>query len=411
MGMYRCFPAFLFILLSVSPGWTLTLTEALSLAASHPAILEGQFTIEQADSMVGDAGKRGPDSISVEAENVSGRLPGLSMAEITASFKRPIPDRNKTRAQKRLANLSVDSAKLDLRALKRDISYRVQTAFHKVIGLQNLYRNAQELSRINLDMFEATKARVEAGASPEQEVVKAQLDIDRVEVERKNIEGQLAEAMLNLYREMGVTENPLGEAVGTLTPDIELPEIEKLQQQILDIHPAFLSVSQSLKENDARLDLLKAENRPAYAWAAGARNFREDRSHAYVFAIEAELPNRRANQGARRAAQKEKDKIETAREKAQRELFTALQELVKRFQRNRETVLSLRNQILPSAQKALEITLDGYRLGKTDQLVVLEARKAYAEVARQSLTALTELFEAVDAIEQLTGVCLVGEHH
>ena len=144
---------------------------------------------------------------------------------------------------------------------------------------------------------------------------------------------------------------------------------------------------------------------------AGARNIRADDTQTYVFAIEAELPNRSANRGARNAAQIAKIKIETAREKNQRELFTTLQEQVKRFQRSRVTVMSLRNQILPDAQKALEMALDSYRLGKTDQVVVFEARKAYAEVTRESLMALSELYEAVDAIEQLTGVCLVGEHH
>lgn len=410
MGIFRTLFLSYFVL-ALAPGWSLTLTEALTLTASHPALLESQINTDQAGFAAGDAGKRGPDEISLETENFGGRLSGFSSAEITASFKRPILDRKKTQAQKRLAALSRDAAKIELAALKREIGYRVQTAFHRVIGLQNLYRNAQELSRINLDMFEATKARVEAGASPEQEVVKAQLDIDRVEVERKNLEGQLAEAMICLYREMGVHDAFQGEAVGTLTPEIELPAIEKLQEKILEIHPAFLLVEQNLKENGARLELLKAENRPSYHWAAGARNFREDGRHAYVFGVEAELPNRHANQGARNAAKIEKNKIETAREKAQRELFTTLQEQVKRFHRSRETAFRLRDQIMPTAQKALEMTLDGYRLGKTDQVVVLEARKAYAEVARQSLAALSELYEAVDAIEQLTGVCLVGEHH
>jgi len=400
-----------FFLLIVSPSWCLTLTEALTLAASHPAILESQLNIDQASSASGDAGKRGPDAISFETANFSGRFPGLSRAEITASFKRPLLDSKKTQAQKRLAALSVNGAKLALLALRREISTRVQAAFHRVIGLQNLDRNAQALSLINQEMFEATKARVEAGASPEQEVVRAQLDIDRVEVERKNLEGQLAGAKLNLYREMGIKDGVQGEEIGTLTPDIELPSIEKLRQEILENHPDFLAVTQNLKENSARFELLKAENRPSYNWAAGVRNFREDGSHAYVVAIEAELPNRRANNGARNAAKIEKTKIETTREKAQRELFTTLQEQVERFQRSRETVLTLRNQILPNAQKAFEMALDGYRSGKTDQVVVFEARKVYVEVTRQSLTALSELFEAVDAIEQLTGVCLVGEHH
>lgn len=84
---------------------------------------------------------------------------------------------------------------------------------------------------------------------------------------------------------------------------------------------------------------------------------------------------------------------------------------MKRFQRTRDTVHRLKNQISPNAQRALEMALDGYRLGKTDQIVVLEARKAYAEVTKQMFAALLEMYQAVDAIEELTGVCLVGERH
>jgi len=232
-------------LLTLSPGWALTLTEALALAASHPALLESRLNVDQFDSAARDAGKRGPDAVSLETENVSGGFPGFSKAEITASFKRAILDRKKTQAQKRLAKLSIDGASLEFTALKREIGNRVQAAFHRVIWLQNLYHNAQELSRINLDMFEAAKTRFDAGASPEQEIVKAQLDIDRLEVERKNLEGRLAEAMVSLYREMGADPIPLVEAVGTLTPEIELPEIDQLQQKIVEIHPAFLSTEQN----------------------------------------------------------------------------------------------------------------------------------------------------------------------
>jgi len=410
MGVSRIF-FIAFFLCSFSPVWALTLPEALSIAASHPALLEGRLNIDQTGAAASDAGRRGPDAISFESENVSGNLPGISNADITVSFKRPILDNKKTAAQKRMAALSIDGAKIELSALKRDLFTRVQTAFHRVIGLQNLRRNAVEITQLNINMLETTKIRVEAGASPEQEMLKAQLDIDRVEVERKNLEGQLAEAGLTLCREMGLKEDSKIEVIGTLTPDIELPPTDQLQQKILESHPAFLTVDQNLKINQAQSELLKVENRTAFNWVAGVRNFRENDNNAFVFAVEADLPNKKANRGARNAAFIEKTKIETVREKNKRELFTALQEQIKRFDRSRATVLTLRNQIQPNAQKALEMAIDGYRLGKTDQIVVLEARKSYAEVTRQSLAALSELYEAVDAIEQLTGVCLVGEYH
>jgi hypothetical protein len=68
-------------LFSVFPAWALTLSEALTVAASHPALLESGLNIDQI-AAAGDAGRRGPDAISFETENVSGNLPGISNAEI-----------------------------------------------------------------------------------------------------------------------------------------------------------------------------------------------------------------------------------------------------------------------------------------------------------------------------------------
>ncbi|HEY9070911.1 MAG TPA: TolC family protein [Candidatus Ozemobacteraceae bacterium] len=410
MLIFRILLALISIIICQS-AQALTLTEALAEAASSPALLESRLNVDQTAAAGEDAGKRGPDGISFEAENVGGRLPGLSQADLTLSFKRPIINRRKATAEKRLAALAVDNAKLDAAALVRDIKTRVQASFHVVIGLQNLYRNAQEISRINQEMLEATRSRVDAGASPEAELVKAQLDSDRVEVERINLEGQLEEAMLTLFREMGKQPDSQIEAIGTLSADLELPEIDELRRNLVDRHPQLLASGLSIRASRTRQELLKAENRPVYSWVAGARDFRETGNHAYVFAIEAELPNRNGNRGARKAAQTELDRIAAGREKIQRELVASLEEQVKRFQRTRDTVHRLKNQISPNAQKALEMALDGYRLGKTDQIVVLEARKAYAEVTKQMFAALLEMYQAVDAIEELTGVCLVGERH
>ncbi len=410
MRFFR-FPFFLFVLFGTVSGHALTLSEALVQAASNPELLESRLNVDQVAALCEDAGKRGPDAVSLEAENFGGNLRGFSQSDITLSLSRPIIDRKKSRALERVASLAIDGAIIDAGTLKREILTRVQANFHLVIGLQNLYRNAQDISRINQEMLEAAKSRVDAGASPEAELVKAQLDVDRAGVEKLSLEGQLDEAMIELFRSMGRRPDPETEAVGTLTSEIEIPGVEELRGKMFEIHPQLLSATQSLKENQARQILLSTENRPTFSWVVGARNFRETGDHAFVLAIEAELPNRKANQGARKAARTEMEKISLATEKTRLEILTTLDGHVKRFQRTRETVSRLQKLISPNAQKALELALTGYRLGKTDQIVVLEARKAYAEVTKQTLTALLEMYQALDAIENLTGQCLVGEKH
>ncbi|HOY67899.1 MAG TPA: TolC family protein [Candidatus Ozemobacteraceae bacterium] len=409
MPAFRFLVPFALLMLSCGACQALTLSEALREAASNPALLQSRLGTDQAAAAAEDAGARGPDEIAFEAENVGGRLPGMSQAELTLSFKRPLPDRRKTSAQKRLAALSVDAAKLDEAAVERDIRNRVMAAFHLVIGLQNLLRNAGELSRIGRDMCEAARMRVEAGSSPEQELVEARLEAERVELDRSTLEGQVSEAMLALFREMGKPPEADRELVGTLSLDLGLPPLDELRRTMFERHPALRSAGLKVEENGAGLALLNAETRPSYAWVAGARNFRETGEHAWVFGIEAELPHARSNRGARKAARVEISKIAAGQEKIRRELSAQLEELVRRFERVKATAVRLHDEITPTAAKALEMALDGYRLGKTGQAIVLEARKTHAEVTGQALSALLEMHQAADAIESLTGADLVRE--
>jgi len=76
---------------------------------------------------------------------------------------------------------------------------------------------------------------------------------------------------------------------------------------------------------------------------------------------------------------------------------------MQKFNRLQEQSKELRDRVLPAAWQLFELSLAGYQLGKTDQIVVLQAQKEFLGQKESYLQKLEELYEAVDFIESLTG--------
>ncbi|MBF0543838.1 MAG: TolC family protein [Candidatus Riflebacteria bacterium] len=394
-----------------STGLALTLSEALEIVASHPSILTKQIIEKQARAASEDAGKRLSDKLLFESEDFSGTLPGFSRSQTTLTFQRPLLDRKKVDSARTLALTSIKSTQLDTERTSWEVSNAVQTTFHEVLVLHNLLNVTEEGVSLAKKLLELTKTRSEAGAVPESEVLKAELELNRSLTENRKLEGQMEQGKKALIREMGLESLESFDVVGTLTPDISLPKEGVLSDSLLKFYPELrqLQIDKSIAQ--AKAAHLKTINRPGYSIAGSIRDYRETNDVGFVVGFEVELPNKKANSGERLAIAMEGDRIENEKIRLHNELKNSLKESLTRFETNRHIALNLRDKILPSSKQILELALEAYRLGKTNQLLVLDAQKAVIQNRRDYFEALGQMYSALDNMEKLCGVCLVNEKH
>ncbi len=389
----------------------LTLSEALSLAASHPLLLPADLAVRQESIESLDAGQRGPDTVSLELEDVGGSFPGLRRVESTLSFKRPLRSRALERARLQSVDARVKRSRHDLERLQWEITTRVQTAFHRVLVNQALLETAREASHLASETYAVVTERVEAGRSPEREKLQAEIELSRTMAEQRRLEGDLEESRLLLARELGSAVNDPLVCIGSLTPHLTLPEFEVLCESLLCSHPDLRELDLNTSATFAEQQLLEAEKRPAWSVSAGVRQYREDRAHGYIVALETELPDRRLHRGRLQSLDLYRQKIEAQRQAVSRQLTRLLREQHTRFANARSLAIELSEHILPRTRELQKMALEAYQEGKSDLLELLLARKEALEAGRQHLNALSDLYQAADAIEQLCGMCLVGEAH
>lgn len=388
-----------------------TLTEALAKVARHPALEVERLEKKRVEVQGSDLGRCPGDSLELEVENLSGSRPGWREAEVKLTWRRPLLDRAKVRSERNALGVALRENDWELERRRWEISSDVQRAFHRCLVASLLADSARQREDIMRAMMDAARARFESGAGPEREVLKARLEVQRCELERRQLEGSLVEARLTVFRELGVEASSGGNPVGTLTPDLVLPELPRLVEGMEAIHPELARIRLQVSRSQAEEAVLSGKNRADWSMMAGVAGSREPQEQALLIGIEAGLPNPRANSGARKAFGIEREKLERQREVLRRAAGQRLEELAVCFDNSRQNALELRDRIVPGAEEVLRLCLDAYQLGKSDQMVILEAQKTLAESRQEYFKALGELYQAADEIEKMCGLCLVGEQH
>ena len=243
----------------------------------------------------------------------------------------------------------------------------------------------------------------ESGSVAEQEVFQAELVLQHSELEQQTLQGELEDAKAELITAMGLETIEEFELVGSITTELEIPDFETLRGIIASSHPDLAMRENERTRTHARLNLLRAESQPGWSLIAGAKHARENGSNDFIIGISAELPDSRATRGERAALKKDAERIELEKANLLRELSLNLQSELQRFRRLQSQTARLRDQIVPGAMHLFELALAGYQLGKTDQIVVLQAQKEYLSQKQSYLQKLDELYQSVAAIETLTG--------
>lgn len=388
-----------------------TLSEVLRRAASHTALVAGTVEIARREALVGLAGERGPTTVSLEIEDLSGRLPGYSEAESTLSVKRPLLDRRRLDAARDIARAGLEQARQATRGSLRQRTSAAQTAFHRALMQATLERTASEAVQLAERGVAAARARVEAGAAPGSEILKAELELERARVVLERTGSRLRELEIELARAVGQADLSPLVPIGTMTGIITLPERALLAEGMLQFHPDLRELDAVENERKAREKAVRADGRPQWAVGGGIRRFQENDGQTFVIELEAELPDRRTAQRARRDLEGEAQKIGAERRARELDLERELDSQIMRFSGAKSGLERLSKKVIPDTDRLMEMAFEGYRLGRTDQLVVLDAQKALLESRREHAEALGELYEAADAIESLCGICLVGEDH
>lgn len=283
----------------------------------------------------------------------------------------------------------VNRSQLDRELLEKQIGLRVAAAYWTAVGTARLAELAREQVASFEQLVENNRQRVAEGLLPEIDLIRSQIELQRLQatVEQSGLE--VRRAQLQLLREMGIGEetaltltDPLDRPSQATIPDPTLVK-QRTEWQQADQNIRVSAANERLQEANAKMD-------PMYL-------FGYKRANAFdtvLVGFQIDLPFRHRNQGAIASA-KADTRAAAAQQKAvelqiSSEIKLAWNEVSSRRQLLEATLLP--NQ--KATEQAVDFSRRAYAEGGVDLLRLIDAERTVLEARTQVVRTQMELRQA-----------------
>lgn len=386
----------------------ITLKDAISTALlKSPALRAFSWEMRAQEARTVQAGLLPNPEIELETENFGGEgdLKRFESAETTLRFSQLIELHGKRAKREKIASLERGLTEWDYRSKRAEVLAQVTNAFVDVLALQEQLTLADEVVVLAEKVLKTVSVRVKAGKVSPVEETRAKIALSTSRIERGSTKRKLEASRKQLSIILGSETQVFKKVEGRLDVIRPVPSMEQLQRFISN-NPDIARWETEIRLRDASVALEDAKKIPDPTVHLGVKNFNESDENAFVFGISIPIPifdrNREGVLEARsRLAQADEEYLA-----AKTAVFSGLSEVYPSLSNAYSEATALLKDVLPDAQAAFHVSREGYRQGKFDYLVLLDAQRTLFEVKVRYIEALSRYHKAVADVERLIGTGL-----
>jgi cobalt-zinc-cadmium efflux system outer membrane protein len=386
-------------------GDHITLQQAVSRALrDSPSLAARTNAVSAAETRVTQAGLLPNPALELESESFggSGKLDGFNAAESTAVVSQPFLLGGKRRHRRAVAESERALAGRDLETIRLDVTAGATSAFYRVLAAQQREALAHELLALAERFADTVQKRVAAGKVSPVEATRAGIVVSQARVELSRATRDLEARRVLLAASWGASAADFDGVVGELPLPTDMPAPGRLQQ-LLPGTPEVKLLGDLIERQLHVVDLERSFRIPDLTVSVGTRRFEETGESAWVAGISLPIPIFDRNQGARRAAEFDLERVRRDAEAVRIGLESGLASAYQRLQALALEVTALSHTIVPATQEAFASTETGYREGKLGFLDVLDAQRSLFDARMLLLDSREDYALARTGLERLIG--------
>jgi len=383
----------------------LTLEQTWAYALEHhPALQALDLEISSLEAHARQAGLLPNPEIHLEIEEFGrqGRLSDLDSAETGLQIHQRFQLGGKRAKRQRLASLDARLAGWDLESARLDILADAHKAFIRALASQERESLRREIVHLHETALEIVSRRVAAGkdTSLQNDMARVALSAASIALERTSRE-KMAN-YIHLASSMGLGSVFFSKVVGHFDTVDPIPEITSFLDT-LEQNPNLARWDTEAEHRRAAADLAKASGQPDLTLAGGLSYLHDGQEIAFKIGVGLPLPVFDRNQWESLGTHHRLASVEARRMSAQLEARASLEIMHQKLWDGYTTTYSIQHEVLPIAQRALEIANQGYREGKFGYWMVLEAQRTLFQAKEDHLTSLETYHLAHAEIARLLG--------
>jgi len=393
-------------------GSALSLSSALDQARTqNPQLAMARARVSEAEGMREQAGLIPNPSLYATSENtpLGGSQP-FRFSRDTDDYvylNQKIELGGKRRRRVAYASENVGQMSIQSEVAMNQLLARVATAYWMAAGsaaLDQLYR--REVKTLD-EIVDYNSARVKKGATAEADLIRIQLESDRLKAQARMAAEQARRSLIGLYREMGASAFPDAVMFTDRLDDlaeIQPPDIQTVLRERAEMRAARAGVKQA----EATFALQRANAIPDPQLMAGYKRFSGSGQftgqNTLFFGFQVPIPIFDRNQGQIAAAQARlmgaKDAVADQEIAIRAEVESALSD----YRSRRDALLKVLPRMARRAAESDQIAAGAYRLGGADILRFLDATRMDIETQVLLVQTLVDYHKSVVTVELVTGM-------
>jgi cobalt-zinc-cadmium efflux system outer membrane protein len=275
-------------------------------------------------------------------------------------------------------------------------------AFVAALAQQDAVRLAGEQIQLAEDVLAAVARQVRAGAVSSAEVPRAEVEVTNQRIENRRRERALRAAYVRLATSWGESEPAFSSLAGDLAAVSEVPSEADLLERLAST-PELERWQAEVTKRRAAIELENARRIPDVTLGLGPRHFNDTNDWAVVVGVQLPIPVFDRNQGARQESRNQFNKSREQQRSTELRLRRALSDSYQGLASAYEEVVALRDDAIPTAERAYAETKRAQREGALRFTDVLDAQRSLFALSKRLVTALASYHFSRTQTEALIG--------
>lgn len=382
---------------------------------SNPTLAQAEALIRAAEGRRKQAGLWPNPVVGYQGEEFAFRA-FTEKSEHFFFIEQTIPLGGKLAKSRRVAEQEVRQANADATVQKGRVINTVRILFHETLAAQQRVQLRSDLARIAREAVQTTSELLNIGQADRPDYLESEIEAQQAEIDLANSRSDLEQAWLLLTAAVGKPDLKPALLAGDFEAAIASLDQVSLRTTLLTESPEIKSAKAQVERARAAVARAKAERAPDLFIRGGfgystellsRRSGATDRTTGPEAMVEmgVTLPIFNRNQGGIAAAEAELAVAERDLQRLELALRSRLSQVFGDYRRALGTVERYKTTVMPSAQRAYDLYLAGFRQMAAAYPQVLIAQRTMFQVREKYLDALVELRSNAIRIE---GFILTG---
>lgn len=376
---------------------------AALLRQHHPRLHEAEAAVQAALGRVRQAALYPNPVAEIELEEYDIGESGMEGAESTLRVKQPILWGSQRRHAIAAARAEVEVRRRERDRLELELMGQLRQVYDDLLYLKQAHALNDELTSFTRQSLKIAQTRFELQASPQSDVSRAEVELFEREMNRRELQRDLAQATTRLAALLGGAQIRIAQVRGDHLPTLHALSSDTLKTWILAEHPSLQAARAEAEAARSRLAREKSERLPDLSIMAGYGHDRAQSNNNAQAAIGIEIPIFNRNQGEILAVESEIEAAENRAAALEDHLLAELGLAWAELDAARQRQAYHRRQVLPSARRAYEQVYEGYRVGKLAFLELIDAQRTLTAARLQQLELMREIRRAETRLFALAG--------